>query len=566
MKKAIAILIALCIVFALSACGNDKNGTSETEGSQTPGSVDSGSSQTPGGAESSSAQTSGDGTQPSSEGQPGGGEQPGGIVSARDTLTLGASADSGSLDPVYTGFDVQGIALRLIYQPLWEFSEDYSEIRYILATNLDMIDPLYWEITLREDVYFQNGAHFDADDAVFSLRLAQTRIGEPAPVGGMPADGINKIDDYKFSIQFDEYYIGNEYTLSILCMYDMESYNADTAAYITNGSGPFEVVDYVINSHLVLAARDDYWGTPPLIKNITLRVLGEEAQRVNALKVGEVDITGVPYQDIEYVRSLPNIEVRMNPTQTTAAIYFNVSDLRSVFRDNIDARFAVAYAIDPQAILDIAYSGYGEISRAPYSAYTSDPDPDNNDLGIYGHGYDLELARELAAKSGLTEMEVLLINNGSPAYVTACELIQANLREIGVTVNIQSLDAGSWLTYLFDDSAWDMCIDMTLGGTTAASLAIGWVLRGGYANMEYTSTYPGKERFDEIVRDLRSVSDRDELKARYQEACELHAEAMLYYSLVDVVGAQAYDNRLVLPRIATTMPGGIDFANVYWLE
>lgn len=562
MKKAMAILIVLCIALTLFACGKDKDNSSSSGGSQTSsnGSSDAQtSSNQAGGNQTGGSQTSGTG------GESGGG-QPAGVTSARDSLSIAVTADSGSLDPVYTGFDMQMISFPLLYQPLWVFSEDYSEIKYILATKLDMIDPLYWEITLRDDVYFQDGTHFDADDAVFSLRLAQTRVGEPSPVGGMPAEGINKIDDYKFSIQFSEYFIGSEYTLGILMMYSKETYNADTASYITNGSGPYEVVDYVVNSHMVLKARDDYWGEPPLIKNITLRVLAEDAQRVNALLTNEVSISGVPYQDIEYVRTISNLEVRLNPSQITAAIYFNVSDLRNVFRDNLDARFAVAYAIDPQAILDISYNGYGEISKAPYSAYTSDPDPENFGLGIYGHGFDLELARELAVKSGLTDKEILLINNGSPAYVTACELIQANLKEIGVTVNLQSLDAGSWLSYLFDDSAWDMCIDMTLGGTTAASLAIGWVLRGGYANMDYTSTYPGKDRFNEIVRDLRSISDRAELKSRYQEACELHAEAMLYYSLVDVVAAQAFDKKLVLPRIATTMPGGIDYARAYWID
>ena len=64
------------------------------------------------------------------------------------------------------------------------------------------------------------------------------------------------------------------------------------------------VTDYVVNSHLKVEARDDYWGKAPGIKNIEFYVINEDAQVINALDTGEIDLASIPLSEIEYVESL----------------------------------------------------------------------------------------------------------------------------------------------------------------------------------------------------------------------------------------------------------------------
>ena len=276
-------------------------------------------------------------------------DTPGSKVSARDSITLVITQDRGTLDPLYTvGWDNQQ-CMRCVYEPLWEFDEEYKEIRFVLATSIDNSDPLRWIVKLRDDVTFANGNKFTAEDVVFSLWLANNRKGEPPYFLYMDntENGTKALDDYTVEIVFTQYNVSYENSFATIFMVDKESYDADKVAYETNGTGPYKVKNYVIQSILELERRDDYWGELPPIKNITYKVLMEDAQRVNALETGEVDVSGVPFQDVEYVKSMPELLVREAPARSCRAIFVNVTDPNCIFYDSMDARLAVFHAINP---------------------------------------------------------------------------------------------------------------------------------------------------------------------------------------------------------------------------
>ncbi len=127
----------------------------------------------------------------------------------------------------------------------------------------------------------------------------------------------------------------------------------------------------------------------------------------------------------------------------------------------MDARLAVFHAINPESVLKIVYNNYGAVAQAPYTMNAVDANPDDFGKGIYGSGYDPELAKQLAESSGLTKLNLVCINNGTSDMVTTSELLQAALKEIGVNVEVKTTDAGSWLTYRFDDTSFDLCVDFT---------------------------------------------------------------------------------------------------------
>jgi ABC-type transport system substrate-binding protein len=165
-------------------------------------------------------------------------------------------------------------------------------------------------------------------------------------------------------------------------------------------------------------------------------------------------------------------------------------------------------------------------------------------MGIYGDDYNPELARELAEKSGLTDKEILLINNGTSAVVLMCELIQANLKDIGVTCVVNNLDMGSWTTYLFDDTQYDMCIDgvPSAGGfiSGAYHFAYRTMAASSYANYDFT----GKERAFELVLPILGIADEQERIEMNLELTEICIDAMLWYNIVDGVNSYAMSTEL----------------------
>ena len=551
-KRVIALLLVMmmCISFAV-ACGSDSDNSS-TGGSG--GNSDS----TGGSADGSGSNTSGSGG--SQDGGSGGTAS--GTASAKDTLTVVVTQDAGTLDPVFLYMNDIQPALGLVYDTLWAIDENDS-ILFRVATDLDRTDPLKWIITIRDDVYFENGNKLTAKDVLFSLYRVENRSGEPALFGNVDFDNSRVVDDTKLEVCFSIYDINIVYNFSSTFLFNEDAFDADKVAIESMGSGPYYIDEYVVNSHMVLKRSASFWGDPAPIETITFRVMVEEAQRVNALQTGEVDISAVPFQDVDFVRGLSDMEVLISSGTMTTSVWMNTHPDAGLFTNNLDARFAVAHAIDPSAVLNVAFSGFGKVGRAPYSTGIADVTPELLDIGYYSIGYDPDLAREYAEKAGLIGETIVLINNGSPANVTTCELIHGYMADIGVNVEIRSYDMGSWLAVVFDGSAWDMSIDFTAGNTVAQALSFWWGMQaaGDYANPDSISDYPGKMRYIELASDIMSVTDRGELSSRYLEMTQILAEAMIYFTIIEGVSAQAYNKDLVLPRL---LNDAINYRTAYW--
>jgi peptide/nickel transport system substrate-binding protein len=321
-------------------------------------------------------------------------------------------------------------------------------------------------------------------------------------------------------------------------MLDKESFDEKTVASKTNGTGPYTLTQQVINSQWVVTRRDDYWGDKPAFKTITFKFLSEDTQKVNAIETGTTDICSVPFQDISYVQKIKNMNVALSYSGQGKCIYMNI-DKRSPFHNNDDARRAVALAVDRQAITTAAYSGYAKVSRMPVSAGKFDEDPSYLDIGTYKTGQNLEKAKQLAISSGLVNKEILLINNGNLDSTTVAELVQADLKKIGVNAKIWTLDPGSWKNVIHDPTQWDMAIDFTMGTSVAKGIDM-WYRQGGGGSY-LTNDFAGSKELAEL--DEKAISEPDNAKRlpMVKRMTEILSDSMLWYGLCDLQTAVAYN-------------------------
>ncbi len=505
-KKIIALLLVICMIICLTACGGKKAGDD------------------------------------------------------KDTLTIAFGADRGTLDPMHLiGFDSM-IAIRMIYEPLWDIDGE-GNMHYVLATNLEYVEPTVWHVTIREGVKFSNGNPLTAEDVVNSLYLGNHRTGESDYLPELNLDKTKALDDKTVEIVFNSYDLSYVTTMISLPIIDKESYDETKIMTTPIGTGPYKLDEYVVNSHINLSRRDDYWGDKPAIKNLEFRVYSEQSQMTNAITTGEVDISKVPFQDIPFVQELKDYTVDLHETAQSTTMYFNTTE-NSFFYKNPDARKAVALAIDQQAIADIAYSGFAEPSVMPLSVGNIDTKESYKNIGVYGMGHDVEKAKELADKSGLTGQTVVLITDGSPDFILCAESIQSDLKEIGVTVDIHNYDSGSAADVYTDPTMYDMAMSFTYTPSeTIAQNMYAWVLFAN-AGIYATSEWEGRDRYLELIDGIMAISDPAELDARYQELIEIHENAMIWYSLVDKQAALAYNSNL--NGYAQNIMGNVNYDELSW--
>jgi len=461
-------------------------------------------------------------------------------ASAKDTMTIAISQDPATLDPKNVLSSSLENVVRMWAEPLFDITEN-NERKWILATGIDEVSETNWIIHLRENVTFSNGNPFNADDVLFTLNLIEhdPTLFPSFPTLDWDTDPPKKLDDFTVELNFKNWDISIATGMPTMQFVDAESYDQESYSEHPIGTGPYIVTEYVINSHLYLEANENYWGEKAKIKNLKFKFIDEAAQIVNALEIGTVDMAAIPLQDIAYVEGLPEYTIHTKGTNGTDCVWFNTTD--SSIMSNRDARKAVAHAINKDSLSSLVYFGYASIPHWPFGAGAADYQDRYLDMDdTYKIGYDPELAKQYAEKAGIMGQNIRIATNGSTNAVTAAEIIQYNLSEIGLTASIQNYDGGSWMNIVEDPTMYDFFIwGMGSPSGTAAQSHYAWFT---YEKCFNGGSWEGIDRYAELAKVVSITYDEAERTKMVDEMTEIVERETIWYAFAEPQAAYAINS------------------------
>lgn len=512
-KAILALLLAGLMLFSLAACGKkDEPGASEPVGDSAP--------------------------------------------AVRDTINVAISQDSGSLHPLV----VTGAFTSVIYnyyEPLFDFKSD-GTIIWKVAESMDIVSDIQRTLHIRQGVTFSNGNPLTAEDVMFTMELCLEDPGAWLNVKAVDFERTRVVDEYTIDLWYTEFNAGQEPGFCMMMIMDKESYDEVALSLNPIGTGPYVVTDYVVNSHLTLEARDDYWGGTPAIKKINFKVLNEQSQIINALETGEVDIAIIPVKDAAFVESLGyNIDTVSNGVSYVSLFSMGEgSPLASK-----EARYAVCHAIDRQAIVDVVFSGLSKAVDWPISESCGDYEARFANLhDTYSVGYDPDRARALAEQSGLVGQRVRIINNGTPDTSTIAEIIQNNLIEIGINAEILNYDQATYFDIIMDESNFEIAIFNPSAPSVLASdifaMYLTFIPLGWYG--------PERDAYGQISMEALTTFDENTRSQKLYETLQMFLDFAPWYGLCEVDGIRARASSL--RGVEYTVTGIIYFQNVYFAE
>ena len=555
-KKILALLLVCVIGIAAVACGGGDNGNSSSpSGSVSP----SESASQSGSASASASASSSPSTNPAGTVNTAAPEEstppP---VSARDTLSVALGSDPGTLNAVFISGDFNNI-MNCIHEPLWDLDENGNVI-WQLATSVDIVSDSQWLVHLREGVTFSNGNPLTASDVVWTIRY----FIESGAMWGLPRTqtldiyACAVVDDYTVDLRMKGFQIANWSVLSDLVIYDEESFDPDKASENPIGTGPYVLSEYVVNSYVLLTARDDYWGGTPSLKSIRFRILAEPSQRVNALETGLVDIATISVDDYDCVDSLPGLKIISRYPPSWHIILYNHNEASVL--SNVEARYAICAAIDRQAIVNLVYQGRAQVMKYPMSTVVFDHEERFENMhSTYAIGYNVEYAKELADKTGLTGKELVIRTNGDPQYVTMAEIVQNMLLDIGVTTVIHNYDGAGFEAEGRDTTAWDIAFQ----GNICPNKRIVDPLINGVRYVESRQVgWEGVDRFMELGAIVFTIKDDKERSDTTWEMLELYQNACIDFALCDVQTHMAFSSDLTNITYRTT--SGLRYKDLYF--
>lgn len=208
------------------------------------------------------------------------------------------------------------------------------------------------------------------------------------------------------------------------------------------GSGAFEYVEYVPGSHYYMRRFEDYWEEEvPRLDRIEVEFFGDASSMVAALEAGEIDYAfNPPFEAARRFMDRDGFTVWVPETQGIASIMM-INPQREQLRDP-RVRQAINYAIDRQAINEVAYAGMG----SPTSVFTLP--------GTLGYTRELEIplsgdperARQLLEDAGSPNISVrLTYGGGNEIYRLICEVVAENLQGIGIDATLDPVDHGVYI-------------------------------------------------------------------------------------------------------------------------
>lgn len=360
--------------------------------------------------------------------------------SGKDTLVVAQGADPKSLDPHASNDQPSSRVNKQIYNTLVEVTED-MEIEPSLAESWEQVDETTWKFKLREGVKFHNGEELKASDVKFSLDRMMNSPEVAHIVGAVESVEIE--GDYTVIIKTKEPFA------------PILAHLAHTAASILNekavteagddyqnnpvGTGPFKFVSHDVGDKVTLERFDDYFGETAKVKTLVFRNIPEGTNRTIGLKTGEVDIAyDIEPIDLDKVREDDKLVLIEEESLSTTYIGFNTK--KAPF-DDVRVRKALNHAINVDEIIEVVLEGAGTKATGPINDKVY-----GYNQSLSGYEYNPEKAKELLAEAGYPDgFKTSIWTNDNPVRVRIAELVQAQLKEVGVDVTIEEVEWGAYL-------------------------------------------------------------------------------------------------------------------------
>jgi len=444
-------------------------------------------------------------------------------------LNVRADQDPYDWDITYTGkTGLMGDSMGLAYDSLLSFKSGpgIGHTEMILQPRLAerwqaAPDGRSFTFYLRKGVKYANqpplnGREVTSADAKFAYEYL-TRTGElekknlPQAQMSWMFEGLKNIetpDRYTLVVSFDEpfvpflSYAASEWTPVLPReIYEQEGHYKDRIL----GSGPYQLDRGASQqtTRWVFKKNPDYWDAgKPYLDEIRWLVLRDEAAELAAFQSKQLDVV----QDLGYreaqdlMKTYP--QAGMFEYTNPLGFRFFVSQVRKGPMNDLRVRKALDLAIDRDEILRTVAGGKGKWSMPGVF-----PDTFTAEEARRYIKYDPEEAKRLLAQAGFengVDLEWIIVNNESPTNMAWIQLVQAQVKKVGMNINLKLLERQEQRKRKY---AGDYDLDYGVGLGNAEADIDSTLFASYYSRSSYNNSKVNDPVLDDLVLAQRRETD-----------------------------------------------------------
>lgn len=363
------------------------------------------------------------------------------------TLRVALPAEIDGLNPVNSRWSVEGNLLgSSVFDTLLTFDENRNLVPRLASSVTPNADGTVWTIKLRDGVKFHDGSPLDS--AAVKLNI-ETRKADPITGSALaPVSEVVAVDDLTTEVRMSTPWFGYDYTIAAQGGYMVapaqikaEGGGKDLAI----GTGPFQQAEPFTPGVPIKVKRfGDYWGEKAHLDGITFTALVDDQARAAALKSGDLDL--MLTQNAQSIVEFRSTEGFVQVEDFLAEEAFAMLNLALPPFDNLNARKALAYATDRQAIVDGIGQGVTKEADGPY-AEGEKYHPDDANYPSFDQAKAREAIEAYQRETGQPEL-AFTISTSAGEQRTA-EVLQAQWSEVGIKATIDSAEQAKFLAGMF---------------------------------------------------------------------------------------------------------------------
>jgi peptide/nickel transport system substrate-binding protein len=449
---------------------------------------------------------------------------------ARTDLTLAIQLEPPHLDPTAGAAGaIDDIVYQNIFQGLTRIGPDGAVLPSLAESWTVSDDGLTYTFTLQDGVTFHDGTALDAGDVVFTLDRARADDSTNAQKALFSAiDTVEAVDDLTVKVTLSQPQGSFLYNLGWGDAVIVAPESAATNKEKPVGTGPFKFETWAQGSSATLVKNPDYWGDAVALDKVTYRFISDPAAATAALLAGDIQaFPSFPAPEaVVQFEGDPRFAVVIGSTEGETVLSTNNG--KEPF-DKLEVRQAIAHVLDRQAIIDGAMFGFG----TPIGTHFAPHNPAYVEL-VETYRYNPEKSKELLAAAGYPDGFEATLKLPPPAYARrGGEIIAAQLRDVGIDLEIIPVEWAQWLDQVFKGKDYDLSI---VSHTEPNDIGI-------YARDDYYFDYHSDE-FNAVMAELDATSDEDARYALLRKAQEIIANDAVNGFLFELPKIGIWDAKL----------------------
>jgi len=414
----------------------------------------------------------------------------------------------------------------LIFEPLLTITQDYK-VQNCLAKEWSKVSDKGYIIKLKENVKWQNGTDFTAEDVKFTIEEIQKNKKSIYLENVKDIKKAEVVDTHTIRLElskeipFFEYYL----IFPVISKKQYEGKDMTASKEIPIGTGKYKITRQT--KEIVELSKNEEWhhieNENPNIKNITISLYGEMGDVYNNFRLGNIDLVhtnNTKYE--EYIGSM-GYQKKQYPGREYDYLAFNCQN--EILQD-VSVRQAIQNTINKEKIISSVLEDKAYVANFPldYGNYlVKDLEWKQTNKILKEAGWKLEYGIWSKVIEGRTRTLnfILTVNQNNEQRVKVAEEIKKQLETVGILINIQKVTDSEYQKILNNHQYEILLTGVYNGYSPELNSFLG---EGNLAN------YQNQELFS-LLKEVDSMSSEDLKKEAYKKIVEIYQKQVPYLGL-----------------------------------